>query len=93
MSLASVELRAVADCALDWCGMAPPQCVIACPVVNLLLVELIPHATSTKHTGFASSVSVGCLGDSCDDFGISGVGSSGRSVDCPILWNVIPFCC
>ena len=67
MNLASDELRAVTDHALDWHSVAPPQCVIACPVVDLLLVELFPCAASTnKHTSFASvvSVSVGCLGDS-----------------------------
>ena len=73
ISLASVELKAVIDCALDWYTMAPPQCVIAYPVVDLLLEGLFPYAASTKQITFASFVSDGYCGRGFSDRGIAGI--------------------
>ena len=66
------------------CGNPTVRQCASCGV-DLLSVGLFPHAASTKHTSFPSVVSVGCSGNSCEDFGISGMGSLGRSGDCLIL--------
>ena len=75
---ASVKLKAVVDCAFDWCKTVPPPHVTACPVVDCLLVGLFPQAASTKWISLDLIASKGHSGSDSLLPGITGMGMSAQ---------------
>ena len=87
---ALVELSAIVDHSLDWHSTATSQCVMACPVVDLLFAWLFPQAASVKHTNLESAVSMRCIGNLVFVPVIVCMGESGNPADSSLLWHVTP---